>query len=189
MASARQYFPKNKQNHVGEQSCSVFSISVMKCRWTFYDLYKKKEPKTKKTQESNHTCVYLCSHSDAVGDYSITRPGIDQGSRHFSGKAGRIHKEASQTLGILWLSPTSFEMSSLTSASLHRGTVPTCACVHLLNVPLRSQALYVEKQDLLLEHPMLPQKGHWLTSSPSHVPTEALKCQIIKDTVNLKYLF
>ena len=177
--------PRTNKSMLGSRAVQYFLFHS----WNAGELSMAFIKKTKKTQESNHTCVCLCSHSGAVGDYSITRPGIGLGSRHFSGKAGRIHKEASQPLGIPWLSSTSFEMSNPTSASLHRGTTPTCACVHFLNVPFRSQTPYVWRQDLLREHPVIPQKGQWLTSSPSHVPIEALKCQIIKVTVNLKYLF
>lgn len=40
--------------------------------------------KNQKTQDSNHTCVCLCSHSGAVEDYGVMRSGIDLGSRQFS---------------------------------------------------------------------------------------------------------
>lgn len=76
---------------VGEQSCSVFSILLMKRRWTFLAFIKRNKPRG---HESNHTCTCLCSHSGAMGDCGIRGPvGIDLGSTDFSGQAGRIHKK------------------------------------------------------------------------------------------------
>lgn len=180
MASARQYFPKNKQVKscwAAELFTVFYSIHEM---WVNFLWHLSRKPK--KTQKNNHTCMCLCSHLGAVEDYGVTSPGIDPGSRHFLRKFGKIHREASQPLGIPWLSSTSFEMSNATSASLHRCAIPP----HFLNEPLRNQALYIQRPDSLREHHVLPQKGHWLTSSPLHVPTEVLKWHICEDTVNLK---
>lgn len=129
----------------------------------------KKTPKD--TREQSYLCVSVLTFR-CSGELWCNEVRYWSGEQTiFLGKAGRIHKEALQPLGIPWLSPSPFETSNPTSASLRRGTIHTCACVHHLNVPLRSQDLYERRQDLLRDHPMLPQKGDWFTSSPSLVPT------------------
>lgn len=179
MTSQYSIFPRTNKIMLGSRVVQYFLFHL----WNTGEHYTLWNTVWKQSYWCASVFAFRCNR-----DYSITGPGIDLGSRYFSVKAGRIHEELSQPLGIPWLFPISFKISNPTSASLHRDTISTCACVRLLNMTLGTQAFYVWRQDLLREHLVLPQKGHWLTSSQSHVPIKAVECQIIKATVNLKYL-
>lgn len=91
-------------------------------RGEFSGIYRKKQ--AQRTQESNHICTCLCSHSGAVGDCGVRRPDIDLGRTDFSGQAARIHKKKHHSpwgsLGfpLLLSSPTSASENKVQSLHL-----------------------------------------------------------------------
>lgn len=109
-------FPRtNKQSCWGAKLFSVF-YSTHEMEVNFSGIYRKKQ--AQRTQESNHTCTCLCSHSGARGNCGIRRPDIDLGSTDFSGQAERIHKKRHHSpWGSIGFPPL---LSSPTSASEHK---------------------------------------------------------------------
>lgn len=112
MASARQYFPKNKQTTscwAAELFTVFYSTHEM---WVNFLRHLSKKPQ--KTRKSNHARLCLRSHLGAVEEYGVTSPGIDPGSRRFLGKFGKIHREPSPPLGIPFLFGNTFAVAGKT---------------------------------------------------------------------------
>lgn len=145
-----------------------FKFHLMKFMWTFHDIYKAK-PKTTREQSCLRVSVFT---------FRSGRGSLSNRARYRSGEPrSLVWKD--QTLSTSPVDPlvlpNPFDTSNLTSASPYT--------VQALQVLSGSQALCTYRGKVCWG--MLPQKGHGFTSSPSHVPIEALKCQIMKDTLNL----
>lgn len=145
----------------------------MQFMWTFHDIYKAK-PETTRGQ----SCLCASAFTFRCG-----RGSLSNRARYRAGeRRSLVCKDQGLSTSPVepLVLPNASDTSNLTSASPYT--------VQALQVLSGSQAVCAYGGEVCWG--MLPQKGHRFTTSPSRVPMEALKCQIMKvswfkDALNL----